>query len=56
MKTGIKLVVILLFFYVTGFLWAASKDSGCITCHTNETIMKSLFKPPADSGGSEGEG
>ena len=56
MKTGLKAIVVLLFFCTPGLLWAAAQDSGCITCHTNETIMKSLFKPPADSGGSEGEG
>lgn len=56
MKTGIKAIAVLLFFCTTSFLWAAAKDSGCITCHTNETIMKSLFKAPADGGGSEGEG
>lgn len=56
MKIGIKLVVVLLFLFTAGFLWAASKNSGCVTCHTNETIMKSLFKPPLDAGGGEGEG
>ena len=56
MKIGIKLVVVLLFLCATGYLWAASKESGCVTCHTSETVMKSLFKPPMDSGGGEGEG
>ncbi len=34
----------------------ADKDSGCVGCHTDEALMKSLFVPPKIGGGEEGEG
>jgi hypothetical protein len=34
---------------------AAPAKNGCLTCHTNGEIMKSLYKPPAMEGG-EAEG
>jgi hypothetical protein len=34
----------------------AEKESGCVRCHTNEALMKSLFIPPTIHGGEEGEG
>ena len=32
-----------------------SKESTCVKCHTDETVLKSLFKPPKISL-EEGEG
>ena len=37
----------------TGF--AAAAKSSCLTCHTNEAMMKALYKPPKIEGG-EAEG
>lgn len=34
---------------------SVSKESGCIKCHTDEAILKSLFTPPKIEG-EEGEG
>ena len=34
---------------------AAAAKSGCVSCHTNDKMMKMLFKPPALAGG-EAEG
>jgi len=37
----------------TGF--AAPAKSSCLTCHTNEAMMKALYKPPKiESGEAEG--
>ncbi len=33
----------------------ATDQSSCLTCHTNDALMKMLYKPPA-TGPSEGEG
>lgn len=49
------------FFYVIALflLWSgyasAGQQSGCVRCHTDEGMMKSLFVPPKLEGG-EGEG
>lgn len=31
-------------------------DSSCVTCHTNESLMKALHKPPPMPEGESGEG
>jgi hypothetical protein len=35
---------------------APAKKNTCLNCHTNGEILKSLYKPPAMTGGEEGEG
>jgi len=52
----VALFSIALFIFVFGIAMAAAdKQSGCVRCHTDEVMMKSLFVPPQiDSG--EGEG
>lgn len=39
----------------SGSLIFAAAPSSCVTCHTNESLMKSLHKPPPMPA-SEGEG
>jgi hypothetical protein len=34
----------------------AAVDSSCVTCHTNESLMKTLHKPPSMPEGEGGEG
>jgi hypothetical protein len=52
----VALFSIALFIFAYGVTSAvAEKDSGCVRCHTNEALMKSLFIPPTIDGG-EGEG
>ena len=34
----------------------AAVDSSCVTCHTNEPLMKTLHKPPSMPEGESGEG
>jgi hypothetical protein len=34
----------------------AETGGGCVRCHTDEALMKSLFVPPKIGGGEEGEG
>lgn len=34
----------------------AETGGGCIRCHTDEALMKSLFVPPTIGGSEEGEG
>jgi hypothetical protein len=46
-------VLILVFFFPSSSHTAA--DSGCVICHTNDAILKSLYKPPVIQAG-EGEG
>ena len=50
---GIALIAFLSVGYLT--LALSSENSGCVKCHTDEQILKSLFKPPK-AGPSEGEG
>ncbi|MDD5168081.1 MAG: hypothetical protein PHN75_04625 [Syntrophales bacterium] len=47
-------IAILVFLIVSSVSFAAP-TSNCITCHTNDSIIKSLYKPPAMPEG-EGEG
>jgi hypothetical protein len=35
--------------------FAATARSSCLSCHTNDAMMKALYKPPAMEGG-EAEG
>lgn len=52
----VALFSIALFLFTCGVASAVSeKESGCVRCHANEALMKSLFIPPAIDGG-EGEG
>jgi hypothetical protein len=48
---------IALVFFACGAPFAvAETGGGCIRCHTDEALMKSLFVPPKIGGGEEGEG
>jgi hypothetical protein len=47
--------VLLLLAWQTGGALAAQAKNACLSCHTNGTVMKSLYKPPAMEGG-EAEG
>ena len=50
-KIALYSILLVLF----GGVAVAQTDSGCVTCHTDEALLKSLFLPPKiDSG--EGEG
>lgn len=45
--------------FFNGTLWASAQDtSSCEKCHTNETVLKTFYKPPeaAESTAEEGEG
>jgi hypothetical protein len=45
--------LLLLLWQGPGF--AAAEKSSCLTCHTNDAMMKALYKPPAmESGEAEG--
>ncbi len=45
--------LLLLAWHGTGF--AAAAKSSCLTCHTNDSMMKALYKPPKiESGEAEG--
>jgi hypothetical protein len=46
---------LLLVAWQSGPGFAAAAKNGCLTCHTNDKMMKMLYKPPALEGG-EGEG
>jgi hypothetical protein len=51
-KMALYLVAFVLFIYGAA---VAETGGGCVRCHTDEALMKSLFVPPKiDSG--EGEG
>ena len=49
----ISLFVFLSLLYSSGCFAAATNS--CVTCHTNDMLMKSLYKPPSLPP-SEGEG
>jgi hypothetical protein len=51
----ISLVAFLFFLFAIGMANAADQTSGCVKCHTDEAIMKSLFSPPKIAA-SSGEG
>ncbi len=53
MKRVILQVVLFVIFAAGAASSFAGQNSGCVTCHTNDAVMKSLFLPPkiaADSG------
>lgn len=53
-----KKVVFLFFCFLilaAGMAYAADGVSGCVKCHTDEAMMKSLVLPPKVAGGG-GEG
>ena len=50
----IALLALSFVFLAAGVANAAEQASGCVKCHTDETMLKSLFSPPkiaASSGG-----
>jgi len=53
-----KKIALLVFSFVilsAGMASAADEVSGCVKCHTDEAMMKSLVMPPkAAAGGGEG--
>lgn len=52
-----KVVLFSIIFFIFAFGAAsavAEKDSGCVRCHTNEALLKSLFVPPHIPGGEAG--
>ncbi len=51
MKTYFLILAILLF----SFSFSYGKKSSCVTCHTDEAILKKLVKVP-ELGNAEGEG
>jgi hypothetical protein len=56
MKTKLALsftLLLLLAFHASSTV--AAVKSSCLMCHTSDTIMKGLYKPPSMSA-SEGEG
>ena len=54
MKSVVSSCLILIFSLIYSSCIAAGPNS-CVTCHTNETMMKSLYKAPVLPP-SEGEG
>ncbi|OPY03609.1 MAG: hypothetical protein A4E66_01736 [Syntrophus sp. PtaB.Bin001] len=56
MKTDHLLILSLVLFLLTSWAWAspANQANSCVSCHTNDKLMKTLVKPPVISG--EGEG
>jgi hypothetical protein len=50
MTAGLLLVA-----WQSGPAFAAAAKSSCLNCHTNDKVMKTLYKPPVLEGG-EGEG
>ncbi len=55
MKKVALFSLILIFILAFGAASAvAEKDSGCVQCHTNEALLKSLFVPPHIAGGEAG--
>ncbi len=47
---------LLVFFLQVGPGFPAGERSSCVTCHTNDRVMKMLYKPPALEGGGAKEG
>ncbi len=60
MKNQRKFLAFLYFIVLSPLLFChssyAAGDSSCVTCHTNESLMKSLYKPPLMTEGESGEG
>ena len=55
MKKNILLAFCLLIFTACAVSSFAEQNSGCVKCHTDDAMMKSLFLPPTIAAGS-GEG
>ena len=59
MDVGMKKIalysVALVMFAYGAAVAVAETNGGCVRCHTDEALMKSLFLPPKIDGG-EGEG
>jgi len=49
-------VILMLSLLLYGAVSSATAVSSCVTCHTNESLMKSLHKPPPMPEGESGEG
>jgi hypothetical protein len=60
MRNSHKLILnlILIFFMQLYFAYTvcSAAESSCVTCHSNESLMKSLHKPPPMPEGESGEG
>jgi hypothetical protein len=58
-KSKLALVLIIVFILLPGITYLpavlSSEVTGCVKCHTNEQILKNLYKPPKIDT-SEGEG
>ncbi|MBA4422851.1 MAG: hypothetical protein C0390_07070 [Syntrophus sp. (in: bacteria)] len=54
-KMALYSVALVLFAYGAAVA-VAETGGGCVRCHTDEALMKSLFVPPTIHGGEEGEG
>jgi hypothetical protein len=55
MMKKIALLVFSFLVFVAGMASAAEQVSGCVKCHTDEAMLKSLFLPPKiAAGGGEG--
>ena len=50
----VPLFLLIIYGYTTGYTTAATQSS-CVSCHTNDSILKKLCKPPQVPAG-EGEG
>ena len=55
-NTAIVCSLFIFFIVIFHFPVSAQSSSSCITCHTNENLMKSMHKPPALPEGESGEG
>jgi hypothetical protein len=56
MKKVVLYSVALFLFAYGAAIAVAETGGGCVRCHTDEALMKSLFVPPQIGGGEEGEG
>jgi len=50
----VPLILLIIYVYTAGYTTAAMQSS-CVTCHTSDSILKKLCKPPQVPAG-EGEG
>ncbi len=51
-----NLVLIAFIHLYFAYAICAAADSSCVTCHTNESLMKALHKPLPMPEGESGEG
>lgn len=42
----VSVMLVAIFQLVFAYAIYAAGDSSCVTCHTNESLMKSMHKPP----------